>query len=808
MHIFVYPEKDTYITNETSYVNKNFGIDEILELKSIPQLTRILNSYTTLPFIGYYSQSLMNYSGSIIGGMSGKDTPHQIYISASSYFSASSYDGIYSGSYNGGPYTETNYSAANGHFSGSTTDGRLLRGSFTGSFCYASGTLYKFNGSLNGQLNGTADVYQPYYSYVNNPELSRILLKFDLSSISKSIIDGDVDTNNIKFYLKLKATETTQVPLNYTIYSYPVSHSWSMGVGRYAYGGDTIGASWNYKTDSSTVQDYWYGTGSAKSYISSSNYLISESFSSASFKNEGGTWFYSVPTTYKQPTSSIKTSFFNTASSIPTFETQYSSSLQSNLTSSFLSLLSGSLNSVVSSSLLSSSNADQNYIFINNFATTTYNSTSASISQSLSSLYNSVLNNTVSSSVYNTDYTSSILFLGNLSSSILNLVESSSSLKTYTTESYQYIRSLSSSVAPSTIYSQLYTIINNLVTSSISSSISSSYDYNVYNGFYTNLLSDLTSNYWYSSSECSCSLTEQTSSISASLLNKEFLSYLSSSVSSSLISSSIKISNNSFSSSILNYFSSSVISYINNGIESVKTSTSASVVASLNQRFESIFCNIMTGSSLISSQSFNYQTSDINMDVTNIVKGWICGCVPNEGLILLTSLELSTVDSVNGTIKFFSKESNTIYSPYLDISYYDSEYITGSLIPLNTFNPYTVVVKNLNRNYKFGSVVRINVFAREKSPLKNFIKGYQQSQYLNSNLLPEETYFSIKDNSSENVVLDFDEYTKLSCDGNIHYFNLDTTNLPVERYYRILIKTVIDGETKIFDNGNVFTITR
>jgi len=799
MHIFVYPEKDAYISNEINYVKKNFGIDEILELKSIPQLTRVLNSYVTIPFNGFFSQSFINYSGSIIGNVSGKDNFAKLYVSGSSYFSASLFNGGLSGSYNGGAIAQTNFSDASGHFSGSVTGS--VTGSFTGSFCYASGTLYKFNGSLNGQLSGTADVYQPYYSYKNDPDLSRILLKFDLSSISKSLIDGEIDTNNIKFNLKLKATETTQVPLNYQIYAYPVSQSWIMGVGRYAYGGDSVGASWNYKTDSTNTKDFWYGTGSTSTYASGSNYLISSSVSSVSFQNQGGTWHYSVPNSYVQPSSSIKTVFYNTASSVPTFQTLYSSSFQTNLTASFPALLSGSLNTVVSQSLNSSSNAYQNYIFVNNFAQLSYNNTSASISQSLATLE-------PGSNSYNTEYTASVLFLNSLSSSIQKLLYNSSSLSSYTSQSYQYILSLSSSVASSIIYSQLYTNINNLISASTSASISSSYNYNIYNGFYTNLVSTLSSNYWYSSSGCSCSLSEQSSSISASLLNYEFLSYLSSSISSSLLSSSLIVLNNSFSSSILNYFSSSVISYFNNGIRSLETSTSASVVSSLTQTFSSKFCNIATGSSLISSQSFNYQTSDINMDVTNIVKGWICGCVPNEGIILLTSLELAGIDNVNGTIKFFSKESNTIYSPYLDIAYDDSKYIIGGLTPINTFNPYTIILKNLNKSYKFGSVVRINVFARQKFPLKNFKKGYQQTEYLNTSLLPKETYFAIKDNQSENMILDFDDYTKLSCDGTIHYFNLDTTTLPVERYYRILIKTIIDGETKIFDNGNIFTITR
>jgi len=802
MHTFIYPSKDSYITNETSYVNKNLGIDEILELKSVPQLNKLLNLYTNVPVSGTYASSIKNYSGSFYGNLSGSDTSiyTKFYISGSSAFTASNFNGRVSGSYNATTTTGSTLSGFSGSVSGFVTGS--LTGSFSGIFSYASGSLTSFNGSLTGVVSGTMDVYEPYYTYYNTPEMSRILIKFDISNLSSSLTTGNITTDNIKFYLKLKSTETNEVPTDYTIYAFPVSQSWNMGTGRYSTGGDSIGVSWNYTNDAGTGASYWYGTGSNNSYSIAHNYFLTQSFATGSFSNQGGTWYYSVPTSFVQPTSSVKTSFFNTSSSTPTFETQYSSSLQTSLTSSFSGFLSSSLILILSSSQLSSSNSSQSYNFINSFATTTYTNTSASISSSLASI-------NISSSVYQTEYTSSILFLNSLSSSIQTILRDSASLVTYTSQSYQYIRSLSSSVAPSTIYSDLYNRINNLVTASVSSSVSSSYVYNAYSSFSSSLANQLSASYWYSSSGCECDPTNQSASLSASLFNQQFLSYISSSESASIISSYNNLLDATFSSSVLQGFSSSLISYFNQDIYDLQVSTSASVASSLTQSFASKFCSTLsTGSSLLSSQAFSYTTSDINVDVTNIVKGWLCGCVPNEGIILMTSLELSGIDNINGTIKFFSKETNTIYSPYLDVSWDDSVYNTGSMTTLNGYNPYTVVVKNLSREYKFGSLIRINLFAREKSPLKNFVKGTQQSQYLSSSLLSSDTYYAIKDNESENMVVDFDDYTKLSCDGSVHYFNLDTTTLPVARYYRLLIKTTINGEVKIFDNGNIFTITR
>jgi hypothetical protein len=542
MHTFIFPKQDTFITNETGYADKNFGIDEILELKAQNQLVTNVTFYSSSSLSGSYSTfDTLNYTGTVSGSyISGAAESSILYVSGSSQFRSNNYSGYISGTYGAGIQITSSLSNYNGSVTGSIS-GSVV-GSFTGSFLIASGSLTNFDGCISGALQGTQSVYNPITNFTNDPEFSRILIQFDLTSISSSLLSGDIN-NGSKFFLKLKASSTTEVPLDYKIYAYPVSKSWDMGIGRYDTEGlGSFGASWYYNTTQNT-SSLWYSPTASTVTYDFSDYLLTASLGpSSSFQNGGATWFYNVPSTYSQPTSNVSSSFYNVSS--------------------------------------------------------------ASV---------------------------------------------------------------------------------------------------------------------YISSFCSSS---------------------------------------------------------------------------------------SSGSSLICSQSYSYSTSDIYMDVTSIVKSWICGCVPNNGFILISSLELVQSNDINSTIRFFSKETNTIYQPYLDVKWDDSTYSTGSLIPLSGFNPYTVVIKNVGREFKFGSVPRINIFAREKSPLKNFIKGYQQSQYLSSSLLPSDSYYAIKDNESENFVIDFDDYTKLSCDGTIHYFRLDTTGLPVERYYRILIKTEINGETIIFDNGNIFKISR
>jgi len=215
-----------------------------------------------------------------------------------------------------------------------------------------------------------------------------------------------------------------------------------------------------------------------------------------------------------------------------------------------------------------------------------------------------------------------------------------------------------------------------------------------------------------------------------------------------------------------------------------------------------------TGSDASGSQYFNHRNADVKMDITNMVLSWLSGSIDNNGLVLLTSLETST-ETNNNLLQFFSTETNTIYSPYLDAYWNDSVYDTGSLTPIVSSRSYNLIIQDMGNRYKFGSIPRINVFARDNNPLKGFNKGIQLSQYTTSSYIPVDTFYSIVDNESSEVILDFDDGTRLSCDGVTNYFLLDTTGLPQERYYKILLKSVAgDGRISIFDNGNIFKITR
>ena len=96
--------------------------------------------------------------------------------------------------------------------------------------------------------------------------------------------------------------------------------------------------------------------------------------------------------------------------------------------------------------------------------------------------------------------------------------------------------------------------------------------------------------------------------------------------------------------------------------------------------------------------------------------------------------------------------------------------------------------------------------ARPKYPTRTFSTG---SIYLTEYKLPQNTYWAIKDEYSDEMIIDFDEnYTKVSADNTSSFFDVYMDTLQPERYYRVLIKTTLNGSSVVIDNRNVFKVVR
>jgi len=211
--------------------------------------------------------------------------------------------------------------------------------------------------------------------------------------------------------------------------------------------------------------------------------------------------------------------------------------------------------------------------------------------------------------------------------------------------------------------------------------------------------------------------------------------------------------------------------------------------------------------SYIASQSFVINTTkDTDMDVTIIVSASHATSIPNDGLIVKMEPGYEYNDSASYSLKFFSKDTHTIYPPQLEIRWDDSAYATGSLTVLSNDNTVVTIGNNIGQ-YNRDTVYQFRVNARPTYPTRQFVT---QSVYTLNQALPSASYYALQDVDTGDYIIDYsNSYTKVSCDSNGNYFDLYMNGLQPERYYKILIKSSFaDGSTVVFDNQYIFKINK
>jgi len=206
------------------------------------------------------------------------------------------------------------------------------------------------------------------------------------------------------------------------------------------------------------------------------------------------------------------------------------------------------------------------------------------------------------------------------------------------------------------------------------------------------------------------------------------------------------------------------------------------------------------------TQSFVHSDSlDIELKVTNIVSAWSSSAITNYGFILKHSNLLEFTTSSNFELKYFSSNTHTIYPPCLEIRWNDFTYNTGSLSVVTSPNILATLANNKGE-FQQGSIQRFRVNVRDRYPARAF---QATSVYLTNKALPTASFYSIKDLDTEEIVVDYDTiYTKISCDSTGNYFDVYMNGLEPERYYQILIKTIIDGSTLVLDDNYYFKVIR
>jgi hypothetical protein len=209
------------------------------------------------------------------------------------------------------------------------------------------------------------------------------------------------------------------------------------------------------------------------------------------------------------------------------------------------------------------------------------------------------------------------------------------------------------------------------------------------------------------------------------------------------------------------------------------------------------------------SQSFSLESPDVRMNITNIVNAWLNNTIPNNGLILKHTSSAESDSAIYGSLKFFSRESHTIYVPKIEVYWNSYETFTGVFASKTTLpESSTIYIKNLKSKYRVNEKTRLRIAIRDNYVAKSYTKTLRDiTQYK----FPSTTYYSIVDSITDIPIVHFDDVgTKVEMDADGHYVNIDLTNFMPVRYYKILFKIVDSNKDteRIIDNDFNFRVER
>ena len=130
-------------------------------------------------------------------------------------------------------------------------------------------TIYLQQPSQNTGRDEILEISKTYYG--NLKDIAHTLIQFNTNEISSSIASGEITVSSAD--LVLRECESIEIPTDYTIYAYPISQSWDMGIGTRFDKISTDGCTWNKRT---TSDNWLVGSASLES--------------SGSHNGKGGMW--------------------------------------------------------------------------------------------------------------------------------------------------------------------------------------------------------------------------------------------------------------------------------------------------------------------------------------------------------------------------------------------------------------------------------------------------------------------------------------------------------------------------------------
>ena len=232
------------------------------------------------------------------------------------------------------------------------------------------------------------------------------------------------------------------------------------------------------------------------------------------------------------------------------------------------------------------------------------------------------------------------------------------------------------------------------------------------------------------------------------------------------------------------------------------------------------------------SYDITFDRRDVRANVTDLVNNFIYSSsdYPNNGFIIKREDSGSHGDHPSssmfdfntgqegdssrlGNLKYFSRDTHTIYPPKLEVVWDDSSFSTGSLSPLTTtdLERLKIYFQNLRQEYKENSIVKFRIVGRELYPTTAFDTTPAE---LTIKYLPSASvFYEVKDADTEEVIIPYGTGSKVSCDSTGNFFRVQMNGLQAERNYRFGFKVVsgsgtTDEQINFYDDNYEFRVVR
>jgi len=232
------------------------------------------------------------------------------------------------------------------------------------------------------------------------------------------------------------------------------------------------------------------------------------------------------------------------------------------------------------------------------------------------------------------------------------------------------------------------------------------------------------------------------------------------------------------------------------------------------------------------SYDLTFDKKDVRANVTDLVNNFIYSSsdYPNNGFIVKREDSGSHGDHPSssmfdfdagqegdssrlGNLKYFSRETHTIYPPKLEAVWDDSSWSTGSLSPLSTsdLENLKVYFKNLRPEYQEKSIVKFRLVGRELYPSSSF--SATPSELTIKYLPSASVFYQVKDADTEEVIVPFGTGSAISCDSTGNFFRVQMDGFQAERNYRFSVKVISGSGTteetiNYYDDNYEFRVVR